>query len=64
MTQEERIKEKAYELGQKYFPDSNNIWARENIESMYVSYACIEMADWVVENLKEVTGQGILYVNN
>lgn len=39
MTREEKLKEKAYELGQKNFHDSNNIWARENIEPIYVSYA-------------------------
>lgn len=53
MTREEQIKQKADELGQKYFPNANNIWARENIESQYVSCACIEMTKWVDENPKE-----------
>lgn len=39
--------EKAKELGQKYFPNSENIWARENIEQQRTIIACLEMAEWM-----------------
>ena len=53
MTREELIRQRAFELGQKYFPNANNIWARCNIEAQYVSQACLEMADWIDKNPKE-----------
>lgn len=43
---EQQIRSKAKELGQKYFPDEANVWARGNIEAEYVESACIEMAEW------------------
>jgi|GEM_PF-5909602 len=43
---EEEIKKKAKELGQKYFPDNMNVWARENIEAKYVESAVMEMAQY------------------
>ena len=43
---EQQIRNKAKELGQKYFPDEANVWARGNIEAEYVESACIEMAEW------------------
>lgn len=46
MTREEQINQKAKELGQKYFPDENNIWARPNYEAQYVESACKEMIEW------------------
>lgn len=46
MTREEQIRNKARELGQTYFPDSANIWARSNVEAVYVENACVEMAEW------------------
>ena len=46
MTREEEIRNKSYELGQRYFPDANNVWARANIEAQYVSSACMEIAQW------------------
>lgn len=46
-TREEQIRDKARELGQTYFPDSANIWARSNVEAAYVENACVEMAEWV-----------------
>ena len=49
----ETIKQKAIELGQKYFPDECNIWARDNVEASYVSSACIEMALYVHKTLIE-----------
>lgn len=42
--------EKAYSLGQEYFPDTNNVWARPNYEAQYVSEACLQMAEWVDDN--------------
>ena len=53
MTREEQIQEKASELGQKYFPNEHNIWARENIEAKYVELACIEAVKWADEHPKE-----------
>ena len=53
MTREEQIKENASELGQKYFPNEHNIWARENIEAKYVSEACVRMAKHIEQELIE-----------
>ena len=47
MTRQEQIRNKARELGQIYFPDSANIWARSNVEAAYVENACVEMAEWI-----------------
>lgn len=47
MKREEQIRNKARELGQQYFPDSSNIWARSNVEAAYVENACVEMARWL-----------------
>ena len=46
MTREEQIKKIACALGQKYFPDEHNIWARENIEAKWVEFAVIEAVKW------------------
>ena len=54
MTREEQINQKAKELGQKYFPDENNIWARPNYEAQYVESACKEMIEWADKEVKEV----------
>ena len=48
-----KIRNKAYELGQKYFPNANNVWARANIEAQYVSSACTEMAEWMQKQMIE-----------
>ena len=37
--------EKAYSLGQEYFPNKNNIWARPHYEAQRVTNACIKMAE-------------------
>ena len=50
MKREEQIEQKAKELGQKYFPDENNIWARPNYEAQYVESACKEMIGWADEH--------------
>lgn len=47
MTREELIEQKAKELGQKYFPNEYNVWARPNYEAQYVEFACKEMVEWV-----------------
>ena len=49
----EEIKVKADKLGQMYFPDECNVWARENIEAKFVSSACIEMAEWMQKTMIE-----------
>ena len=51
MKREDEIRNKAYELGQKYFPNANNVWARANIEAQYVSSACAEMAEWMQKKM-------------
>ena len=51
MTRREEIKAKADELGQFYFPDECNVWARANIEAQYVSSACTEMAEWMQKKM-------------
>lgn len=53
MTREEQIKQKAHEISQMCFPDSQNVWARPNIEAQLVQSACCEMVRWVDENPKE-----------
>ena len=53
MTQREEIKAKADELGQFYFPDECNVWARENIEAKFVSSACIKMVEWMKNAMLE-----------
>lgn len=56
MTQEEKAKE----LGQKYFPDSANIWARGNFESHAAESACMEMYEWTRQNLwKDAQGDDL-----
>lgn len=49
----EEIKAKADKLGQIYFPDECNVWARANIEAKFVSSACIEMAEWMQKTMIE-----------
>ena len=53
MTRAEEIRNKSYELGQKYFPDVNNVWARANIEAQYVSNACMEIVQWADNTMIE-----------
>lgn len=53
MTRDEQIKQKSKEISQRYFPDSQNIWARQNIEALFVQSACCEIAKWVDENPKK-----------
>ena len=50
MTRKEQIEQKAKELGQKYFPNENNIWARPNYEAQCVEFACKEMMEWEEEH--------------
>jgi hypothetical protein len=57
MTRIEEIKAKADELGQFYFPDECNVWARANIEARFVSSACIEMAEWMQRKMIEKATQ-------
>ena len=46
--------EKARSLGQMYFPDEANIWARPNFEAQFVSEACIKMAEWERKRLVDM----------
>jgi len=45
------IEEKAAQLAQEYFPDEENIFARDNIEAIKCKMACIEMAEWCKKNI-------------
>lgn len=45
--------EKAHSLGQMYFPDEANIWARPNYEAQFVSNACMQMAEFEHKRLVE-----------
>lgn len=54
------LEEKAKELGQKYFPDYANIWARGNFEAHAVEYACMDMYEWTRQNLwKDAQGDDL-----
>lgn len=63
----EGLEEKAAQLGKKYFPDEENIWARANIEASRVKSACLEMAEWLLEGAFECTvyedAGGYPYIN-
>ena len=63
----EGLEEKAAQLGKKYFPDEENIWARANIEASCVKSACLEMAEWLLEGAFECTvhedAGGYPYIN-
>lgn len=52
MTQEE-IQKYADELAQQYFPNEYNVCARENVEAIFVSEACVKMAKYVERELIE-----------
>lgn len=60
----EEIKAKADKLGQMYFPDECNVWARENIEAKFVSSACIEMAEWMQKTMIEKACQWLKFNTN
>jgi len=64
MTREEQIEQKAKGLGQKYFPNKYNIWARPNHEAQCVEFACKEMVKWVDEHPKDAPWEGILIHGN
>ena len=49
----EEIIKKSNELGQHYFPNECSVWARPNIEAMYVTSACQEMAEWMIDKVCE-----------
>lgn len=46
--------QKAKELAQKYFPDNESIWARDNIEQQKTTFACLEMAEWLDNQFKDL----------
>lgn len=50
---QEEIQKYANELGQKYFPNHLNIWARPNVEAHHVECACIEMYEYVKNKMAE-----------
>lgn len=64
MTRKEEIKAKADELGQFYFPDECNVWARDNIEAKFVSSACIQMAEWMQRKMIEKACEWLKFNTN
>lgn len=47
---QKRIEEKSKELGQMFFPDNMNPWARPNWEAGYVETACKEVSNFILSN--------------
>lgn len=47
------LEEAARKVGQKYFPDENNIWARPNYEAIAAANAFKEGAKWQEKQLKD-----------
>ena len=45
--------QKAEELGYKYFPDEENIWARDNVEAVKTMAACLEMSNFIIDKACE-----------
>lgn len=45
--------QKANELGFKFFPDEENIWARANVEATKCAFACLGMAQWKDEQFSK-----------
>ena len=58
------INDKALELGLKYFPNEQNIWARENIEAIYCSGACMAMAEWMQKQMIDKACECIIKLHN
>ena len=50
---QEELQKYADKLAQEYFPNEMNIWARENIEAICASGACMRMARYVEQKLIE-----------
>lgn len=47
---QKRIEEKSKELGQIFFPDNMNVFARPNWEAGYIETACKEIASFALQN--------------
>lgn len=47
---QKRIEEKSKELGQMFFPDNMNCFARPNWEAGYIETACKEIANFALQN--------------
>lgn len=47
---QKRIEEKSKELGQMFFPDNMNVFARPNWEAGYIETACKEIANFALQN--------------
>lgn len=47
---QKRIEEKSKELGQMFFPDNMNVFARPNWEAGYIETACKEIAIFALQN--------------
>lgn len=56
--------EKAHSLGQMYFPDSHNIFARPNCEAKWVAKACMQMAEWEHKRLVEKACDWLMTTSN
>ena len=58
---QEELQKYADKLAQEYFPDERNIWARENIEAICASGACMRMARYVEQKLIEKACEWLLH---
>lgn len=47
---QKRIDAKSKELGQMFFPDNMNVFARPNWEAEYIETACKEIANFALQN--------------
>lgn len=56
--------QKANELGFKFFPDKENIWARDNVEATKCALACLGMAQWKDEQVKQIQEREIKVCND
>lgn len=50
---QEELQKYADKLAQEYFPNEHNIWARENIEAICASAACMRMAHIVAKHVEQ-----------
>lgn len=56
----EDLEEAARKVGQKYFPNEENIWARPNYEAKKAEYAFMEGAQWQKEQLMKDAVYGLV----
>lgn len=50
---DEALREKAVQLGRKYFPYEYSIWPLRYVEAQCAEFACLEMADYQKKQMKK-----------